>query len=329
MLIAGDIGGTKTILGIFSKEGGSRKPLREEHYSSNRYEGLEPMIHEFMSGLDVCLDGAVFGIAGPVRGGAFVEVTNLPWTVTADSLKKYLSIESVLLLNDVQAMAYSIPLLAGDDLRTIEEGDPHASGVTGVVAPGTGLGEAYLTERNDRYHVHASEGGHADFAPIDDIQIQLLQFAGKRFEHVSCERVCSGGGMRLLYEFLRDIGYAEEPRWFQQEMAETDDAGALIIRSALGESRPCFLCRATLKLFLSILGAEAGNFALKVFALGGIYLGGGIPPLIPDELYRECFLKTFTAKGRFTGLLRKIPVKVIMNRKAVLMGAAALGLEKL
>lgn len=198
------------------------------------------------------------------------------------------------------------------------------------MAPGTGLGEAFLTSSDGRYEAHASEGSHASFAPMDSLQIDLLRFLleKKGFDHVSFERVCSGGlGIPNLYAYLRETCYAEEPAWLAEKLASSDDPTPVILAAALDKETPCRLCQATLDLFISILGAEAGNQALKVMATSGIYLGGGIPPRILSELQKPVFLESLRKKGRFQAMLTNIPVHVILNSQAGLIGAAAFGFD--
>jgi len=195
-----------------------------------------------------------------------------------------------------------------------------------VIAPGTGLGEAFLASNGERYRAHPSEGGHASFAPNDDLQIELLRYLQKRIGHVSCERVCSGLGLPNIYAFLKDSGYAEEPDWLAAKLASAADPTPVIVTTALDAERSCELCLATLRTFVSILGAEASNLALKVLATGGVYIGGGIPPRILPVLQEPYFMRAFLNKGRFTDIVERMPVHVILNPKAALLGAASYGL---
>jgi len=195
-----------------------------------------------------------------------------------------------------------------------------------VIAPGTGLGEAFLV-REERYLAYPSEGGHADFGPNSDLEIGLLRSFQKKFGHVSYERICSGHGLPNIYTYLKESGYAEEPVWLAEQLAAIDDPTPGIVSAALDTYKPCKLCVTTLSVFVSTLGAEAGNLALKVLATGGVYLGGGIPPRIIPALATGQFMKSFTNKGRFSELVSRIPVHVILNPKAALIGAAFHGLE--
>jgi glucokinase len=325
MLLAGDIGGTKTSLAILSSESGPRAPLVEATFPSADHASLEALVREFLSQVDLEVEQASFGVAGPVVGGK-ATVTNLPWVIQETQLERALHLSPVRLLNDLEAIANGVPVLEPTDLHTLNEGQPAPGGAIAVIAPGTGLGEAFLTWDESRYRAHASEGGHASFAPMDSLEVELLHYLQRRFDHVSCERVCSGIGLPNIYAFLRDTGYAEEPDWLAEELAAADDPTPLIVKVALDGESPCELCIATLNTFVSILGAEAGNLALKALATGGVYLGGGIPPRILPALEQERFMEAFRRKGRMSGLLARMPVHVILNPKVALLGAARHGL---
>jgi glucokinase len=324
MLLAGDVGGTKTNLAVFSPENGPYRPLVEATFPSGRYASLEALVGEFLSKVDVQIERASFGVAGPVVAGRAV-ITNLPWTIVERQLQEVLDLSSVKLLNDLAAIAYAAPVLKPSDLHTLNQGEPVPGGTLAVIAPGTGLGEAFLTWDGVRFSPVPSEGGHASFAPIDALQVDLLRYLQQRFEHVSFERVCSGKGLPNIYAFLRDSGHADEPDWLAARLAEADDPNPIITQAAL--DKECELCVATLNTFVSILGAEAGNLALKVLATGGVYLGGGIPRRILPLLQAERFMQCFAHKGRFAALLSRVPVHVILHPKAALFGAACYGLE--
>ncbi|MBW2559908.1 MAG: glucokinase [Deltaproteobacteria bacterium] len=326
MLIAGDIGGTKTTIGIYSRGKGPRKPLVERTFPSKSYDSLEAIVDVFLKSEKSTVDTAVFGIAGPVSGST-VKTTNLPWVVSGETIARKLKVKRAYLINDLEALAYSVPLLYEEDLVTINRGEAATEGAIGVIAPGTGLGEAFLTFDRSRYRAHASEGGHADFAPTGEVEIKLLHYLNKKYEHVSYERVCSGMAIPDIYEFLRDGGYGEEPDWLAGELSGVEDVTPVIVQGALSEAKSCELCSATLDLFVSVLGAEAGNLALKVMATGGLYIGGGIPPRIISLLEKPSFLQAFKNKGRYSDLMGRIPVHVITNPKAALIGAAFYGLE--
>ena len=328
MLLAGDIGGTKTNLGIYSPEKGAREPLFESTFPSPKYSSLETLTREFLNTADVTVDSASFGVAGPVIKGQ-AKTTNLPWLIDEVQLRKTLHLKSVRLLNDLEAIAYGVTTLGQKDLHTLNKGVALLGGTLAVIAPGTGLGEAFLTWNLTRYQAHASEGGHADFAPTNPLEIDLLHYLRDRFGHVSYERICSGQGLPNIYGFLKDRGYAVEQDWLADQLKAVDDPTPVIVNASLDREKPCELCIATLRIFVSVLGAEAGNLALKVLATGGVYLGGGIPPRIIPALEDKEFMESFTGKGRFSELLARMPVHVIMNPKIALIGAAYYGLELL
>lgn len=326
MLLAGDIGATKANLAIFSPESGPRVPLSEATFPSMRYPSLEAIVREFLSQVDIPVERACFGVAGPVVGGRS-EITNLSWVIDEKELQAALCLPSVHLLNDLEAIAWAIQLLEPKDVHTLNAGQPVRGGAIAVIAPGTGLGEAFLTWDGTRYRPHATEGGHADFAPTDEHQLGLLRYLLPRFGHVSFERVCSGLGLPNIYAYLRGSGYAMEPAWLAESLAAADDPTPIIVNAALTGAEGADLCVATLDIFVSILGAEAGNLALKTLATAGVYLGGGIPPRILSVLEGGRFMKAFCAKGRHSELMARIPVHVILNPKVALMGAASCGLE--
>ena len=327
MLLAGDVGGTKTTLAVFSAEDGPRKPLAQETFRSKDYSGLDIIARAFLSHIEVEVERAVFGVAGPVINNR-VEVTNLPWVIDAAGLEQQLGISPVLLLNDLASMANGVPQLQPGELHTLKEGKRDPRGAVAVVAPGTGLGEGFLTWDQDdgRYRPHASEGGHTDFGPLTPRQMQLLRYLWPRFEHVGYEHLCSGIGIPNIYAFFRDGGYAEEPNWLAEKLAEADDPTPVIVKGALDDKQSCELCRTTLDTFVSILGAEAGNLALKVMATGGVYLGGGIPPRILPVLEQGSFLEAFHRKGRHSDLVKRIPVHVVLYKDVALLGVASYGL---
>ena len=231
------------------------------------------------------------------------------------------------LLNDLNAIAHGVPYLESQDLHTLNAGHPVEKGSIAVVAPGTGLGEAFLTWENGRYHPHTSEGGHADFAPADELQLELLRYLQQRYTHVSFERVCSGMGLPNIYAFLKGTGRATEPDWLAEMLSKASDHTMVIVENALNKEHACEICTMTLELFVGIMGSEAGNMALKVLATGGVYLGGGIPPRILPFLSEGRFMQPFLRKGRLSDVLIPVPVYVIMNPGIALLGAARHGFE--
>jgi len=326
MLLAGDIGGTKTDLAIFSVQGGPHSPLSQTQVHSADYPSLQALVKEFLKKSEMPpVERACFDVAGPVINGR-VKVTNLPWVMDEASLAKDLNLKSVHLMNDLEAVARAVPILRPSDVTTLNVGQPVPNGPIAVIAPGTGLGESFLSWDGSRYVSHSSEGGHADFAPTNDRQIGLLKYMLKRFDHVSVEHVCSGIGIPYIYEYLRDIEQIPENPGTAQLIASATDRTAVITNSAFDQQSPSELCRATIDTFVSILASEAANMALKVMASGGIYLAGGIPLHIPRAAEQSGFMESFKRKGRFAQLMESIPVHVILNR-AALVGSAAYGLE--
>lgn len=331
MLLVGDIGGTKTILALFTAEAGPRNPVVQRSFPSTEYASLEAVISEFIAGLDAEIDCACFGVAGPVVEGR-ARITNLPWLIDRENLKSVFDLKKATLLNDLESFAYSIPILEQEDIHTLSAGSPIAGGNIAVLAPGTGFGEAFITFDGDGYRVHASEGGHSSFSPMNKLQVGLLEYLweDRGYEHVSFERVCSGGlGIPNIYSYLKNKCLAEEPPWLTEKLSAVDDPTPIIFKAALDILNPCDICLQTLNMFIAILGAEAGNLAVKVLSTGGIYLGGGIPPRIIPSLQQPLFLNSLRNKGRFKELLTKMPVHVIANARAGLMGAAAYGLHKM
>ncbi len=327
MLLAGDIGGTKTNLAVFPSETGWRKPYAEATYTSIDYPGLESVVSEFLAQHNFPIDRASFGVAGPVVNGR-ATITNLSWIMDENQPQRALHIPSVRLLNDLDAIAHSVPYLETQDLHTLNEGQAVSGGAIAVIAPGTGLGEGFLTWDGSHYQAHTSEGGHADFAPANTFQVELLRYLMARFPHVSFERICSGKGLPNIYDYLKDSGYAEEPQWLAEQFATALDRSPIIVNNALDKDNACELCVATLNTFVSVLAAEAGNLALKVLSTGGVYIGGGISPRILPYLEDKQFMQAFTHKGRFTQMLAQMPVHIILNPKVALLGAAIHGFEK-
>lgn len=323
MLLAADIGGTKTVLAIFDVEDDtliSRHPIQERTFSSQQYQSLELIVDEFLRDSDLSITAGSFGVAGPVVGDR-AQVTNLPWVIEAGAMRERFGFD-IHLLNDLEALATAVPFLEQTDLITLNEGQPVEHGAIGVIAPGTGLGEAYLVWNRSarRYESYPSEGGHCAFGPTTPLQLEMLNYWMPRMTHVSYERVCSGIGIPNIYAFLRETGRYPEPPWLRDQMAETVDLTPVIVRAAVaGEAA---ICSATLDIFMEILGDQAGNLALTVLATGAIYLGGGIPGRILSQLQKGPFMKFFQDKGRFSEMMSRIPVHIIYNPKAALFGTA-------
>jgi len=258
------------------------------------------------------------GIAGPVNNGR-VETSNLPWVIESKRLADELHIKKAVLINDLEASAWGIAVLSPQDVHPLNraQGDPHGS--QAVIAAGTGLGEAALEWDGTQYRIYPSEGGHADFAPHNELEIELLRYLASRYEHVSFKRVLSGPGLLNIFSFLRDTGRGKEPKWLAEEMANSDPAAAISKAALQGK---CGLSEMALDLFVSLYGAEAGNLALKIKATGGVYVAGGIAPKILPKLCGPGFMKAFLNKGRMRPLLEAIPVRVITNEQLALVGAA-------
>ena len=330
-VLAGDIGGTKTLLALYSHESGMRAPLAESSFPSSQYDSLDAVVREFLKQTGAQIETAVFGVAGPVIDGA-AQITNLPWRMSESGLTQSSGARAVKLLNDLESIANAIPVLDDADIAKLNTIKPAPNGAIGVVAPGTGLGEAFLvtapvagasvagTEPGD-YRAFPSEGGHCDFAPNTDLEIEMLRYLLPVFDgHVSYERVCSGIGIPNIYNFMKWSGYAELPE-IEHELSATHDPTPVIMSHAMSDA-PSPRCKATLDMFCSVLAAQAGNLALTVMATGGLYLGGGIPPRILPALQRGSFLQSFLSKGRLRSLMEQVPLRVIVNSKAGLLGAA-------
>jgi glucokinase len=323
LLLAGDIGGTKTALAVYSAERGPHAPLLQAEFPSAKYSSLGVVVREFLARADLPVERACFAVAGPVIAGSS-HVTNLPWLLAESDLAAELQVRSVHLMNDLEAIAGATLVLRTSDLHPLNPGEPVAGGAVAVIAPGTGLGEAFLTWDGTRYHAFPSEGGHADFAPTNELEAGLLLHLMRQFGHVSVERVCSGPGLVNIYQYLRESGYPPESDELARDLASAADKPQLISEAA-GRPDPDPLSRATIELFVSILGAEAGNLALKVLSTGGLYLAGGIPQRILPALEEGRFMRAFVAKGRLGKVLARVPVWVITHR-AALLGAALAGL---
>jgi glucokinase len=319
MILAGDIGGTKTVLALYDAEDPIDRPFRTQTFASAGYPGLEPIIAEFLEGIDRQPRFGAFGIAGPVNGRT-VRTTNLPWLVDADVLESRFQIRAVDLLNDLQATACAVPFLPPNDVSSLNEGVPDRDGPIAVIAPGTGLGMAFLVKTDDGHKVLPSEGGHMSFSPASEEEAGLLGFLQRRFGHVSCERICSGSGLPNIYDYLRQTGRYDEPVELRDRLREASDRTPVIVAEALAQRSP--LCVATLDLFLSALGGAIGDVALMSLPTGGIYLGGGIPPRILDRLRQPDFLAAIVAKGRSQALLERLPISIILDAQAALHGAA-------
>jgi glucokinase len=321
MILAGDVGGTKVDLALYGFEHGRLTHVRDERFAARAYPGLEDIVRKFLIECgDPEVKAACFGVPGPVRGGR-LKLTNLPWVLDSRELSLSLKIEHLFLINDLEANGYGIPELSPEQIYELSGGAPGSVGNRGLVSAGTGLGEAILMWNGKMHVPMASEGGHCDFSPRNDIEIELLRYLQRTLKgRVSFERVVSGPGLTNVYTFLRDEKGMEEPDWLKERML-AEDPNAII--GELGEDGSNELCVSTLELFVSAYGAEAGNLALKVLSVGGMYLGGGIAPKILKKMRDGTFLKAFADKGRLSDLLVQMPVKIILESRCALMGAAA------
>jgi glucokinase len=321
MILAGDVGGTKVHLALYSFDRGQLVHVRDERYPANEFFGLQEIVQRFLAeSSNPEITAACFGVPGPVRGGR-LRLTNLPWTLDSRELSAGLNITHLFLINDLEANGYGIPELTPDQIFTLNEGDPSAVGNRALVSAGTGLGEGVLVWNGKTHIPMASEGGHCDFAARNPLEIELLSWLMEKYSgRVSFERVVSGPGLTNVYTFLRDQKHMEEPAWLRQLM-EAEDPNAVI--GEVGEEGKSELCAKSLEMFAASYGAEAGNMVLKVLAAGGMYLGGGIAPKMLKTMRGGAFMQAFTDKGRLSEVLIHTPVHIILESRAALMGAAA------
>ena len=324
LILAGDIGGTKANIALFSIVGDKLALLRDQRFASTQYPDLNTILSEFLGSDTPPILGAGFGIPGVVQNGR-AQPTNLSWGVDAHEISLEFGIPHVSVLNDLEANAHGISRLSANDFAVIQNGAHGSKGNRCVVSPGTGLGEAGLFWDGSRHHVWACEGGHADFAPRNALEIALLEYLMKQFGHVSAERVVSGMGVGNIYKFLRDTGRGKELPDVFNDM-QSYDAGAVISKYA--DSGACPMCAQTLDIFVGCLAAEAANMALKTMACGGVFLGGGIPVKLLPRIQSASFVHSFTDKGRLSPLMKNTPVYVILNDQAALLGAAYAALDK-
>lgn len=324
-LLAVDVGGTKCELALFAGAEHNFQPLIRQRYQSADYERLEDIISTFLLETGASPAYASMGIAGVVSDGV-ASVTNLPWVIREDAVQHDFTLKGVRFINDLTAVCASIPLLRGDDLLEIQLGEVQVDQLIGVVAPGTGLGEGVLVQGDKYFFPRGSEGGHTDFGPVGEEQTELLRWMLNRRKRVSYESLIAGPGIPNIYDFFNEhIGIAELEH-VSLLMQAAKDRTPVIFDNAFGET-PSPLCRRVVDIFLEILGAEAGNLALKLYARGGIYIGGGIVPRIADKVSFDGFRASFTAKGKMERLMETIPVKLIQKKDAALIGAARYGLE--
>lgn len=315
-VLAGDIGGTKCLLCLCDD---SLRPVFERRYPSAEHTEFVHVVRKFLAETGARPDRACFGIAGPVVNDV-CRTTNLPWLIDARTLEADTEIAKIRLINDFHANAASVEALSEADVVELHPGGQEPRGPIAILGAGTGLGQAFLFHTGSSYEVIASEGGHCDFAPRTEEEIGVLRYLIKKYDgHVSYERLISGMGLVNLYEALREMGHAKESDAVRAEMA-AGDAAAVVSRHGLAKDDA--LSDRALTLFCSIYGAEAGNLALKLMATGGVFLAGGIAPKILERLKDGSFTKAYTDKGRLSPLVERIPVRVITNPLAPIIGAA-------
>jgi len=325
VILAGDIGGTKSHIGIYRiNPDHSYQPVRERIFPSKQYRGLEGMLQEVLGGCGK-LDAACFGVAAPIVGNR-VKLTNLPWVIDQKKLQRRLGVRRFCIINDLVANAYGIRMLKKRELVVLNQGKKRR-GNAALISAGTGLGEAILFWDGKNYLPSPSEGGHVEFGPRTPLEIELLEYLLKHFDHVSYERILTGEGLFRIYQFLREFKKSEEdPPWLVEKIEREDPASVI---SQAARERQSRLCMRALDIFSSIYGAEAGNLALKAMAIGGIYIGGGIAPRILWKLREGMFMEAFKEKGRYSKMMKDIPVKVIVNEKASLLGALSHAMDLL
>jgi glucokinase len=337
MILVGDVGGTKTRLALYQLEDGKLTRQQTETFVSRNYPCLEEVVQIFLNKYKVSVKKSCIGVPGPIVNGE-AHATNLPWKLKEEQIGQALSIPTFKLVNDLVATAAAVPHLTSDELFTLHEGKILNSrkknlqhnqakdskvedAIYGVLAPGTGLGQAFLHFKSGQHYLMASEGGHADFAPTTEIEIELFQYLKSKFGHVSYERVLSGPGLVNIYTFLKDKGFAPEPPELGKRLRE-EDPGKVI--SSTGKTGKYELCVKTLDIFASVLGAQAGNLVLTLMATGGIYLGGGIPAGTYKKLAEGATVASYLNKGRLSHLVENTPLYVILDDHAALLGAAYL-----
>lgn len=322
IVLAGDIGATKTNLALFKIKGGDTFLLQEAQYKSHDYKNIIELTDVFIKDLPVS-DAICFGVAGPVLNG-HAKLSNIQWEIDSTELSNHFNTENVYLINDLEATAYGLATQTEKDIAVIHKGSDIPVGNAAVIAPGTGLGEAGLYWDGNYYHPFATEGGHSDFAPRNEFDFELYTFLQKKFGHVSWERLVCGPGIVNIYQFLRDEKKRDEPAWLKEKLSNADTAAVIS-----GHSKQSEICNETMQLFIRYLAHESANLAIKLKATGGLFIGGGIAPQIVSLLENNVFYSSFCQSGRLNYLLEKVPVKVILNTKTALLGAAYVAANQL
>ena len=319
MILAGDVGGNKVNLAMFEKRDGELVHSDPVRFNTNDYPGIAPILHKFIADLQEKPDKICLGVAGPVENGT-CRLTNVSWEISAHELKQTLNVPEIYLINDLEAMACGVPFLKPSQLESLQTGSETSSGPIGVIAAGTGLGEALLIPgKNESYQVLPTEAGQVDFAPHSKEALELLRFLMNKQERVATEHILSGPGIFNIYEFIKEYNSHDEPEWLTGEL-ERENPAEVIARSALSKKNPA--CEQTVDLFISIYGAVAGNLALQCMTLGGVFIGGGIAPKLLPGFKDGRFIQNFISKGSFDTILRRIPVSIIMDEVVSLYGAA-------
>jgi glucokinase len=319
MILAGEIGGTRTRLAAFDKDGSKLQLVVDKTYPSQEHSNLPEIVSAFIQSEGIPVHTACFGVAGPVRRGRS-KISNLPWVIDSRDLAKLLKLDTVGMINDLEAFAYGIDGLTSKDFVTLNDGSDDAEGNRAVISARTGLGVAGLFWDGFRHHPFGCEGGHSDFAPRNLLEMELMTYLQKKYGHVSYERILSGPGIKNIYDFLRDSKKAEEPSWLKDQMAGSTDAPALISQLAADGKAP--ICDQTMTIFVSIYGAETGNVALNFMSTGGIYIGGSVAAKNVKKMKDPVFMQAFLDKGRMESLLKEMPVTIVLNDDSGLIGAA-------
>lgn len=318
-LLAADIGGTKSDLAIIDlSQAPDIPPLRHKRYRNREFKNFDTILTDFLADSETPPYGC-FGVAAVIRQGT-AKLTNLDWVLSEKQLQDSFGFTEIRLINDLTAICSALPFLPEKDLLMIQQGEAEENGVRAVIAPGTGLGEGFLIKQESCFFPQGSEGGHCDFAPLDQEQAELLSYLQKRYSAVSYELLCSGIGIPNIFDFLASTDITRNKERFSEIEAASDRTPG-IIEGALDTS-PCPLCAKTLSLFLAILGAEAGNLALKTYPTGGLFIGGGLLPRIADRISFDSFLENFRDKEKMQGLMQSIPVYLILKNDAALLGTA-------
>src|SRR2546427_691884 len=319
MILAGEIGATRTRLAAFETQGNKLQQVVEKIYMSQEHSGLPEIISDFIRTEGIPVQSACFGVAGPVRAGSS-KISNLPWIIDSRELARQLKLNSVGLINDLEAYAYGIDALDSKDFVTLNEGSEDAEGNRAVISARTGLGVAGLYWDGYRHHPFACEGGHSDFAPRNALEMDLLAYLQKKYGRISYERLLSGPGIKNIYDFLRDAHKADEPQWLKDQIGAAADPPAAI--SQLAQEGKAPICDQTMSIFVSIYGAETGNVALNFLSTGGIYIGGSVAAKNVSRMKDPVFMQSFLDKGRMTPLLKEMPVTIVLNDDSGIIGAA-------